>query len=424
MSEYHSMWSELALDLDRHDGLLAAVGPAYESVFLSQPDRPKAMEYFDFVVGEVHGLRIQELVEHRRKGGIVVGAFCVFAPEDLILAVGGVPVGLCAGADFAIPDAEQFLPRNTCALIKAALGFKLAAVCPYFECCDLVVGETTCDGKKKMYEILADHHPSYVMEVPQRKTDQGRALFLEEVRQFGSRLEELSGGRIEAEHLRHAIEVVHAKKRALQRVARARRARPSPISGLDALLVSQVSFYDDYPRFTEKTDALAQEIEARVAAGQGVAPADAPRVVIAGTPAAFPYWKVTQLLTDAGAVVVGEESCVGSRYYDTMTRANDGTRDGQLEAIASRLLDTHCACFTPNEDRTEDIIRVVRETQADGVVQSVLQFCQTYATESYLVERALEEAGIPSIEIETDYSTEDTERLRTRIEAFVEMLRQ
>jgi benzoyl-CoA reductase/2-hydroxyglutaryl-CoA dehydratase subunit BcrC/BadD/HgdB len=422
MTDYHSMWSELGLDLDRHDALLAAVGLAYQSVFLSQGNRPRGMEYFDFVIGEVHGLRIQELVEHRRQGGIVVGAFCVFAPEDLMLAVGAIPVGLCAGADFAIPDAEQFLPRNTCPLIKAALGFKLSGVCPYFECCDLVVGETTCDGKKKMYEILGEHHPTYVIEVPNIKSDHARVAYVEEMKRFAARLEEVSGRTITTDSLRAATEQVHAKKRALQRLARARRARPAPISGLDALLVSQVSFYDDFARFTEKATELADELEQRIAAGEGVMPEKAPRVLISGTPAAFPYWKVSQLLSEMGVAVVGEESCVGSRYYDTMTPDNEGTLDGQFDAIAARLLGTHCACFTPNTERVDDIVRMARETEADGVIQSVLQFCQTYATEAHLVGRELDGAAIPNIYLETDYSTEDVERLRTRIEAFVEMI--
>jgi len=149
MTDYHDMWKELGIDLDAHDGLLEVLPPMYEENILSQEGRPGGMEYFDFVFSEVHGLRIKELVEHREAGAVVVGTFCTYVPEELIIAAGGICVGLCAGAQVAAEEAEKYLPRNICALIKSSLGFKLAKVCPYIESCDLLVGETTCDGKKK-----------------------------------------------------------------------------------------------------------------------------------------------------------------------------------------------------------------------------------------------------------------------------------
>jgi len=174
MSDYRPMWTELGLDLERHDMLLEALGGMYQGLFLAQNNRPKAMDYFDFVVSEIHGLRVKELMDHRAGGGKVVGLYCVFVPEDLIMAAGAIPVGLCAGAQFAVPDAEEVLPRNTCPLVKSSFGFKVSRTCPYVQASDFVVGETTCDGKKKMYEILGEYHPTYVMEVPQKKTPLGR----------------------------------------------------------------------------------------------------------------------------------------------------------------------------------------------------------------------------------------------------------
>jgi benzoyl-CoA reductase/2-hydroxyglutaryl-CoA dehydratase subunit BcrC/BadD/HgdB len=151
LTDYRPMWTALGIDLDRHDQLLDMLSQGYTQLFMSQENRPEGMKYFDFVVSEAHGLRIQELVEHKKNGGTVVGSFCVFVPEDVILAAGGIPVGLCAGADFPMPDSEGVIPRNTCPLIRASLGFKLSRTCPYIQSSDFVVGETTCDGKKKMY---------------------------------------------------------------------------------------------------------------------------------------------------------------------------------------------------------------------------------------------------------------------------------
>ena len=423
MVDYRPMWTELDLDLEKHDTLLQALGGMYENIFLSQDDRPEAMDYFDFVIGEIHGLRVRELMDHKAGGGKVIGLYCVFVPEDLIMAAGAIPVGLCAGTQFSVPDAEEVLPRNTCALIKSSFGFKVGRTCPYVQASDLLIGETTCDGKKKMYEILAQYHPTYVMEVPQKKTLLGRELFLEELRGLKARLEAETGVAITAERLAEATAVVEAKRRALQRLHNIRKARPAPISGLDALLVTQISFYDDFVRFTEKVNALCEELEGRITSGEGAAPGSAPRILVSGSPMAIPNWKLHRILEDSGAVVVGEESCTGTRYFSYVAAENDGSLAGQLQAIADRQLDTHCACFTPNDERIEDILTLARDWAADGVVHYNLQFCHTFANEAVKVERALAEEDIPLLRIETDYGDEDMGQLKTRVDAFLEMIR-
>ena len=422
MSDYRPMWTDLGLDLDRHDSLLEMLGQGYTQVFLSQQNRPEGMKYFDFVVSEAHGLRIHELVEHKKKGGTVVGTFCVYVPEDVILAAGGVPVGLCAGADFAVADSDGLIPRNTCPLIRASLGFKMNRTCPYIQASDFVVGETTCDGKKKMFEVMAEQHPTYIMEVPQKKTTAARDLFISEVKTFLDKMESESGRNISAGQLAEATRKLEAKKAALRRLHAARKADPTPISGLDALLVSQISFYDDIDRFTSKVNELADEVEARATDGQGAFAKATPRILFAGTPIPLPDWKLHSIVESSGAAIVGEESCVGSRYYTTVTPTNDGTLEGQLNAISDRLLGTHCACFTPNTERVGDIVEMARDYKADGVIHYALAFCQTYSAEAMKVEKALKAEGIPVMSLESDFSANDAGQLQTRVQAFVEMI--
>jgi benzoyl-CoA reductase/2-hydroxyglutaryl-CoA dehydratase subunit BcrC/BadD/HgdB len=199
------MWKGLGLDVEAHEALLSHLGETYRDLFMAQPNRPEGMKYFDFVMSEVHGLRIQELLDAKAAGRKVVGSYCTFVPEELILALDGVSVGLCTGGEWATDMVDQILPRNTCAPIESAFGFKLGRVCPYVEACDLVVGENTCDGKKKAYEILADHIPGlYVIDLPQVKSAAGRALLGDEYRRFAARLEEPTGRRLTAENLAKA----------------------------------------------------------------------------------------------------------------------------------------------------------------------------------------------------------------------------
>ncbi|MGB9620750.1 MAG: 2-hydroxyacyl-CoA dehydratase, partial [Armatimonadota bacterium] len=185
---------------------------------------------------------------------------------------------------------------------------------------------------------------------------------------------------------------------------------------------SQISFYDDIDRFTSKVNELADELEERVRRGEGVYPKGTPRILYAGTPLPLPDWKIHSTVEQAGAVIVGEESCVGSRYYSTTTPEHDGSLEGLLRAASKRLMDTHCACFTPNEERVDDIVRMARELAAHGVIHYSLTFCQTYAAEAIKVEKALQQAGIPSLALESDFSVGDAQQLLTRAQAFVEML--
>ena len=420
--DYTAMWEGLGIDIEAHDGLLKVLGQAYADIFLSQRTRPKGMQYLDFVLSEIHGLRIEELLATKEQGNVVVGTFCLYVPEELVLAVGGTAVGLCAGANIGTKQAEAILPANTCALIKSFVGFELANLCPYMRACDLVIGETTCDGKKKAYELLNDYKPTFVVEVPNTKSEAARTLWLSEIHRLAARIEEVSGRTITAESLMAGIKTVNAKRRALQRLARLRKARPAPISGRDALLINQVQFYDDPARFTAQIDALCDELDDRVATGEGVAPADAPRILMSGCPMAAPNWKVPAVAESLGAVIVGEESCVGERGTRNLVSEQGTSRDQMLADIAGRYLDIDCACFTPNAERLDHIVEMARRLDADGVLHYALLFCTPYLVETHKVRERLKAEGIPLLAIETDYSTEDMPQLETRIGAFLELL--
>jgi benzoyl-CoA reductase/2-hydroxyglutaryl-CoA dehydratase subunit BcrC/BadD/HgdB len=421
---YRSMWKDLGLDLQAHDMLLDVLGKAYEDIYLAQKDRPEGMGYFDFVMSEVHGLRIKELMDKKEAGRKIIGSYCVFVPEEIVLAGNATLVGLCAGADFAMEEVEKLLPRNTCALIKSTFGFKLGKVCPYLEASDMIVGENTCDGKKKAYESLNDIVPNlYVMDIPQMKTDQGRSLLKAEYDRFKEAVENLTGGAIDAASLKKGIEIVNNKRKAIHRLAELRKADPAPISGLDALLANQVFFYDNPVRFTESMNKICDELESRIEKKKGAFPEGAPRILMAGCPMAVPSWKLPWIIETAGAVIVGEESCVGERGARNLTYESGETVEEMMEAIVDRYFKIDCAIFTPNPDRLDHIMEMYEEYKADGVIHYGLQFCQPYLMESIPVEKALEEKNIPCLRIETDYSMEDVGQLKTRVEAFVEMLK-
>lgn len=423
MADYREMWKDLGIDLEKHDILCEVLPEAFGGVYLSQQNRPRGMEFYDFVVSEIHGVRPMELIEHQKNGGKVFGTFCVYVPDEVIFAAGGIATGLCGGSQFWVPGGERVLPANTCPLIKASVGARLDSTCPFFKIADMYIGETTCDGKKKAWEILASEVPIHVVDVPQMKRETDVAAFEAEIMSFIKIVEDFTGNKVTPEALAEGIKLINNKRRALQRIYNARKASPVPISGKDALLVTQIAFYDDPARCAQMGNQLADELEKRIADKVGVFPENAPRIMITGTPMAIPNWKLHHIVESAGAAVVVEELCTGTRYFEELVDESGTTIEEQVKALAARYMKTNCACFTPNPGRVEDILRLAKEYNVDGIIDANLQFCNLYSTESYLVKEALAANNIPNMHVETDYSENDFGQLSTRVQAFLEIIR-
>ena len=422
MADYVKMWKDLGMDLESHDMLCQVLPTAVGDVFLTQQNRPKAMDFWDLVISEVHGIRPAELIEEQKKGRKVFGTFCVFVPDEVIIAANGIVTGLCGGSQFWVPGGEAVLPKNTCPLIKASVGARLGRTCPFFRIADVYVGETTCDGKKKAYEILGQDVPMLIMDVPQMKREKDILKWKDEIADFAAKVEQITGNRLTVENLKAAIRTVNEKRKAMQRVYDARKSLNLPISGRDALLMTQISFFDDPARCAQMCNRLADELEQRIRDGVSVAKKGDKRILITGTPLAVPNWKLHNIIETSGAVVVCEEMCTGTRYFENLVDDSGETLDELFMALARRYMKNNCACFTPNPGRVEDIIRLAEAYHADGVIDCSLKFCGLYDIEKRSVSQALKAKDIPVLSLETDYEDSDAGQLRTRIEAFVEML--
>ena len=422
MADYHEMWKDLGMDVETHDQLCEVLPQAFGDVYLSQENRPEGMDYFNFVVAEIHGVRPAELIEHQKKGGKVFGTFCVYVPDEIVFATDAIATGLCGGSQFWVPGGEKVLPTNTCPLIKASVGARLDRTCPFFRIADMYVGETTCDGKKKAWEILSEDVPVHVMNLPQMKRAKDVKAWAEEIGEFKDKVEAFTGNKVTADKLAASIRLINGKRKALQRLYDLRKNEKLPVSGCDALLISQIAFYDDPTRFAEMTNKLCDELDKRVEDGVSVVADGTKRIMLTGTPLAIPNWKLHNIVETSGGAVVCEEMCTGTRYFENLVDESQTTVEGQIQALAERYMNINCACFTPNEGRIEDILRLAKEYNVDGIIDVNLKFCSLYDTEGYFVERAMKEAGIPVLGIETDYTDSDAQQLRTRVSAFIEML--
>ena len=364
-------------------------------------------------------IQVKELKE---AGVPVVGTYCTYTPWELIRAAGGIAVSLCSTSEKPIAAAERHLPRNLCPLIKSSYGFALTDTCPYFHFCDLVVGETTCDGKKKMYEYLAELRPTHVMQLPQT-TDHvlSQELWRYEVMRLKKKLEEQFGVQITEEKLRAAIELRNKMHQTMLRFYDLSLLDSPVVTGRETMLVSDyLKFTFDYEKSMALVEELTKKLKENYLEGERRVNPDAVRILITGCPMGKSLEKVADAIEspDAGGVVVGFENC-GNLKCSSI--AVDETKD-PISAITEKYLNIPCSVMSPNHGRIALIKEYVQKYRAAGVADVILQACHTYSVESRAIKEALKKENVGYISIETDYSQGDSGQLSTRFGAFTEML--
>lgn len=374
---------------------------------------------------EKNALRINEAKE---KGQKVMGTYCLYTPLEMAMAAGAIPVSLCGTRQDAVPQAETVLPRTLCPLIKSSYGFMLNDSCVYLAASDLVVCDTTCDGKKKMYELMATQKNMQVLQLPQQQDDE-RALpyWADQFALMEARIEKDFGVAISEDSLRDAIQLANRERLALKRVMDTAKHTPSPLTGMQLVEVSfKTSFFPDKEEGIAVLNDLADEVEELIAKGEAPLPASAPRVLVTGVPVGIGSHKVIKLLDDSGASVVCLDNCSAYKKTQIITEAGPGdSKETMRTALARRYLDVHCSVMSPNPNRYTVLRDLAKEFSVDAVVDLTWQGCHTYNVEAYTVKKFVtEELGLPSLHLETDYSESDTEQLRVRIEAFLEMVRE
>ena len=394
----------------------------------TDPNRPVAMQYFDDI-SNFFGQRRKEIEAEKAKGRKVIGYFCIFAPIELILAANAIPVRVNSGWYDTSKFGDRIVPVEVCPVIRSTIGAKMIGLSPYLELSDAVISTLTCDGMTKLSEILSDAKQIWTMTPPRVKdSTQSLQLWKEEIKSIKSQLEKLTGNKITAKKLRAAIETMQKATKAFRRLQDLRKGNPV-IMGRDAMLVNQMSMWDDIKRWTEKTEALCDELEKRVAQKAWVCPPDTPRVIVTGTPMFWPdNWKLPTLIEEATpqGILVGDELCSGDRILYDPVGIDEWTMDDMINGIAERyLMASTCPCFTSkdgNEDRVNWLITKVKEHDANGVIYYVVRGCMLYAMEYTRVKRALDKLNIPVYYLDTEYTREDVGQMKTRVEAFLEML--
>lgn len=349
----------------------------------------------------------------------LVGTFCTYMPQEIAMAAGAVVVSLCSTSDETIGEAEKDLPRNLCPLIKSSYGFGKTDKCPYFFFSDIIVGETTCDGKKKMYEYLGEFKPVHVMQLPNsQKGEKSYELWKSEVIGLKDKLEEFFEVKISEDKIKEAIVLKNRERQALKDFYSLGKLNPPALSGTDILkVVYGATFKFDKEKCIEEVKNITEKVKKEYEEGKRLD--SKPRILITGCPIGGATEKVVKAIEDNGAYVVAFENCTVSKANDLLVDENKDVFD----ALAEKYLAIGCSCMSPNPNRIESIGRIIEEYKIDGVVDVILQACHTYAVETLSIKRfSNDKYNIPYMAIETDYSQSDIAQLNTRMAAFIEML--
>jgi len=352
----------------------------------------------------------------KAKGRRIVGILCEYTPRELILAAGAVPVCLCGGSAETIGAAEEHLPANLCPLIKSTYGYHIQKGNPFLEMADLIVAETTCDGKKKMYELMAETRPMHVLELPQKPDDaDAMAHWVSELRKLKVRLEQAFNVTITDEKIRKATQTMNRERSLRRQLASLMKADHPPLTGLQ-LLQYKSSISGICADFAQYERALQMYAGKKPTANSKV------RVLMTGVPMAHGAARVMEIIESHGGLVVGMDNCTGLKpILDDV----DETAADPVVALAEKYFRLPCSVMTKNSRRFDALRELAKEYRAQCVIDLIWQACLTYDVESFFVKQLAEkDLGLPYLRIETDYSPSDSARIALRVEALFETVQQ
>lgn len=357
----------------------------------------------------------------KEKGCPVVGIYCGYAPIELIQAMGLVPAVLCAFAEAPIASAETVLPANLCPLIKSSYGFILEGTCPFFAMAEAVIAETTCDGKKKMFELAAEVKPMHVMDLPQLP-DEAEALanWTAMIRKLQGFLEKTFNRRASDDAIEVAIGQTNRKNRLMREFYDFAALHPPLINWQEMYDVGFLALPARLEDVQPILEEVLQKLRQRKAAGVHYGTSGSSRILVSGCPVGGDALKIFKIIEAAGGLVVAPDACTGIKSF--MGEIAEQTAD-PVEAIAKRYLEVPCACMTPNDRRLSALSGMIEYFKPDAVIDFVLTACHSYNVESYKVGRHVSERHkLPYLKIESNYSSNDEGQIRTKIDALFEII--
>ena len=369
--------------------------------------------------------RIAELKKAKESGTKVVGYYPGnYIPEEIIYAAGAIPLCLADGGDSELVEASlSVMPRRFCSFVREQIGGITQQSNPYFEILDLLVAPIACQHLKKLAEIIEYRKDVDVTKIGiphSYESDFALEYYTYQLDKLKNKLEKLTGNVIRDENLIKAIELYNKMRSLFKEISLTRTDAALPISSSDFMKLNHASLYAD-PVFMVEilqdilTDLNKQQLPEQTGNGKK------PRLILVGPNLAYGDYKVLELVDAAGGEIVIEEISEGLRDY-WLTISTDGS---PINSLAKGYLQDRVPCafmVHSAKKRLDFALKLIKDYNVDGAIWYELLCCETYDSEAYYFAKELEQKDTPVLVLESDYGNSDIGQLKTRIEAFIELL--
>ena len=346
----------------------------------------------------------------------VAGYFCNTVPEELLLACGVHPVRLCSADSHCAECGEEAIPGDICPMVKAACGDFFH---DFNRMMDLLIIPATCDGRVKLAEILSPVAKDiYFIDIP-RNTDylENVNIWEKEYTKFFDYLKSKFKVKPARREILDACIQTKERTRMYRKIYEARAKKPGIMNAFDYFIMANSSFFLSPAEWTEKASLLYGEIS-----GREQEPGRK-KILLAGSPVVFPNFKILDILGDAGCCVSADVVCSAyGRLYDPV-EIDEETESGIIRALSLKYVaPSICPCFVGIDKLINTVLDSVERYGLDGVIYYNIRLCQVFEMASGVLRSVLKDRDIPFLFLKTDFSKEDTGQLKTRVEAFMEML--
>jgi benzoyl-CoA reductase/2-hydroxyglutaryl-CoA dehydratase subunit BcrC/BadD/HgdB len=367
--------------------------------------------------------RPAQLKKAKKDGVKIIGYFPGnYVPEEIIYASGAIPLCLIHGGSPRAADAGlSVMPQVICPFARAQIGERLLKENPYYNLMDMLVAPITCQHLKKVAELWEYENELEVFKlgVPhQYSNDFELEYYYDRLQALRDRLQSFTGNQITNDGLGRAITLYNQIRELLRKISLLRRATPPAISALEFIKLNHASFYADPVFMVDILESVYHELKSK----QVSASRDTPRLLLLGPNIGLGDYTILEVIEATGGDIVVEELCEGVRYY-----WHDMENKGDLyrSLVRGYLLDrVPCAFMRHSAGKRLDFaLGLIDDFNVSGVIWYELQCCETYDSEAYYFTEKMAERGIPVLVVESDYTTANTGQLRTRLQAFTEIVK-
>lgn len=404
-------------NLERYKRNIARVSSDTLKQLTEIPGTPAGFSYFEELLKRT-------FVDFTDNGDEFIGSYCVMVPDEIIYAFGYRPMRLCAGHSVAALIGDELVPRDACPVVKAAIGFHAMGVMPIYKKCKAAVLPMTCDGKRKSAELLSKYLPVIPLPISMDKSEDGFEQSCRNILALTKTLSQVTGWKLSNKELVKACQNIGEAQKQAYRLYQMLASDVPPLTGSQVMAIVNSYCYDTPQSWARHLEQLNEELCSKAASASAPRRKKA-RVFIAGSPVTFPNFKLPLLLEGLGAQIVGDETCMAGRLLYDPVVPDDNSTNGIIRALAARYISA-CSCpvFEQTEDRLCSLEEKLKLTKAEGIIYYILRGCTPYDFELSKVEQLAGQMNIPILRVETDFSAEDKEQVKIRLEAFVEMIEQ